>query len=84
MCHQSKNLVHRLFLKLNSEENSNLSALKLLLMLGSNAQETWARALPKASHSMFCSHATRGVQAELGEEDQHPQRCDARRAFSPH
>lgn len=33
---------------------------------------------------MFCSYATRGVQAEPGEEDQHPQRCDARRAFSPH
>lgn len=33
---------------------------------------------------MFCSHATRDVQAEPGEEDQHPQRCDARRTFSPH
>lgn len=33
---------------------------------------------------MFCRHATRGIQAEPGEEDQHPQRCDARRAFSPH
>lgn len=33
---------------------------------------------------MFFSHATGRVQAEPGEEDQHPQGCDARRALSPH